>query len=209
MPTPDQIVSSLQELTATWRTLAIVWHILFAGLVSLLVFGSRPSRRVVGVFLTLPLFSVAILAFATANPFNGILFTAGAVALAAVAMSWEKAPVTLGVPWIVLLAVVIFAFGWVYPHFNADAPPLAWLYASPVGVVPAPTVALVIGSALLVAGLESRTYSALLGILGLFYGIFGVARLGVVLDWGLVLASLVLLVVTFVRAPRALTHAHP
>jgi hypothetical protein len=66
------------------------------------------------------------------------------------------------------------------------------LYASPVGLVPCPTLAVAIGFALVGNGLGSRVWSLTLAALGLFYGLFGVLRLTVLLDIGLVGGALAL-----------------
>jgi hypothetical protein len=50
----------------------------------------------------------------------------------------------------------------------------------------------VIGSALTLGGLGSRAYSLVIGITGIFYGLFGSVRLGVLIDWVLLVAALVL-----------------
>ena len=50
----------------------------------------------------------------------------------------------------------------------------------PTGLVPCPTLSIVIGLALIVEGLDSRIWtSVLVGATGVFYGIFGAVRLGV------------------------------
>jgi gluconolactonase len=63
----------------------------------------------------------------------------------------------------------------------------------PVGLVPCPTLAVVIGMALMLQGLGSRTLSLTLGITGMFYGMVGVWRLGVALDGFLIIGSALML----------------
>jgi hypothetical protein len=65
-----------------------------------------------------------------------------------------------------------------------------YLLAAPVGLLPCPSIAAAIGFVLLGGGLGSRPYRATLALIGLFYGVFGVMRLKVALDYGLVAASL-------------------
>jgi hypothetical protein len=95
-------------------------------------------------------------------------------------------------------------FGLVYPHFTHTSSPFGYLYAAPTGLVPCPTLSLAIGVALIADGLGSRAFSLVLAAAGLFYGIFGVARLGVLLDVGLVAGAGVLLVrgLMITRTPR-------
>jgi len=85
------------------------------------------------------------------------------------------------------------AFGLVYPHFTHTASAIGYLYAAPTGLVPCPTLSLAIGVALIADGLGSRAFALLLAAAGLFYGIFGVVRLGVTLDLGLIAGAAVLL----------------
>ncbi|HEU5255113.1 MAG TPA: hypothetical protein VFU28_03935, partial [Vicinamibacterales bacterium] len=66
------------------------------------------------------------------------------------------------------------------------------LYASPFGILPCPTLAVVIGVTLMGRPLMAVRWHAIVIVAGLLYGAIGVFRLGVVLDWGLLLASLAL-----------------
>jgi hypothetical protein len=140
---------------------------------------------------------VSAVAFAYGNPFNGVLFAAGAVALVVLAGARERRRVARGPAWAAAPGIALIAFAWVYPHF-LEAHPAAYLIAAPVGLIPCPTLSLVIGFALLAGGLGPRAWQLVLAALGLFYGIFGVLRLGVWLDAGLV-AGAVALVATAVR----------
>lgn len=92
-------------------------------------------------------------------------------------------------------------FAWVYPHFLVGRSPLAYLVGSPMGLIPCPTLALVMGLALVAGGPGGRSTSLLLALAGLFYAVFGVARLGVVLDVAL-LAGPVGLLALGARATR-------
>jgi hypothetical protein len=87
-----------------------------------------------------------------------------------------------------------------YPHFAVDSSPLAPLYASPLGVLPCPTLAAVIGLAILAQGLHSRAWATALALLGLFYGLFGTFVLRVFSDTFLTVGSLMLLGVAWSHA---------
>ena len=129
--------------------------------------------------------SVAALAFAFGNLFTGWVFAVSVLALTGLAMNRDRRPVSRGSAWTGRIGVAMVAFGWLYPHF-LEGHATAFLYASPVGLVPCPTLAVAIGFALLGNGLGSRVWSLTLVAVGLFYGLFGVLRLGVFLDIGLV-----------------------
>jgi hypothetical protein len=129
--------------------------------------------------------SVAALAFAFGNLFNGWVIAGSTLALTGLAMKSDPRPVSRGSASMRRVGVAMIAFGWLYPHF-LKGPAAAYLYASPMGLVPCPTLAVAIGFALLGNGLGSRVWSLTLAALGLCYGVFGVLRLGVFLDLGLV-----------------------
>jgi hypothetical protein len=159
--------------------------------------GWRPSRRGARAAIALPLASVAAFAFAFGNPFNGSVFAAGSGALVALSRGRNRhgslRHAQRGSRWAFGAGGVMLAFGWGYPHF-LERPSTWYLFAAPVGLIPCPSLALAIGFALLGRGLGSRAWSLTLSALGIFYGLFGVLRLGVLLDVGLALGAAALLV---------------
>jgi len=194
MPTPEEILAGLEAIAREAWPLAVVWHVIaVAGLLAVGL-GWRPSRRLLAVSLALPLASVAALAWTHHNPFNGALFTAGAVTVAVLGARLPRAPIGRAPAWARALGAAMVVFGLVYPHFIEADTWLTWLYAAPTGLVPCPTLSLVIGVALLANGLDARALSLVLAGLGLFYGAFGVARLGVMLDVGLLIGAVGLLI---------------
>jgi len=94
----------------------------------------------------------------------------------------------------------MIVFGWVYPHFLDNAGPMAYLYSAPTGLIPCPTLSVVIGFTLVLGGLRSRAWCVALSAVGLFYGAFGAGRLGVNIDWILFVGSLATAYVAF--SPR-------
>jgi hypothetical protein len=66
-----------------------------------------------------------------------------------------------------------------------------------------------IGFALLGNGLGSPAWSLTLATIGLLYGLFGVLRLGVVLDIGLVGGALALAVTASRQCSRSIHDSHP
>jgi hypothetical protein len=200
MPTPTAILAGLRLAAHDAIAVAIAWHVL-ALLASLaLLRGYFPSRRRAGVLLAMPVASASVVALAHAEPFNALLLGALALMLIAVALRLEGQPVHLaeGAPRVA--GALMVAFGLAYPHFLDSFPAPIYLVAAPVGVIPCPTLALVIGGALLLDGLGSRAWSLALAVVGLFYGVFGAARLGVVMDVALIAGAATLLVGQ-VRAP--------
>jgi hypothetical protein len=197
MPTPQEILSGLSTIANQWQILAIAWHIYFALLVGGLALGIRPSKRIAGIMLTLPLVSVSALAWLAANPFNGILFALAAIALLVIAIRLPQERIHVAPLWLLSAGALLFIFGWVYPHFLTTASWLPYLYAAPTGLVPCPTLSIVIGLSLMVDNFESRAWSFVLGGMGLFYGLFGALRLGVTIDLVLLLGALLTLLMAF------------
>ena len=150
-----------------------------------------------GILLALPLVSVSALAWLAANPFNGTFFALAGIGLAVIAAGLPRTRIQLAPPWAIVAGVLLFAFGWAYPHFLDTRSYLLYLYAAPTGLIPCPTLAIVTGLALIAGGLGSRAWSLVLGGTGIFYGLFGAMRLGVELDWVLPLGALIMLGTVF------------
>ncbi len=216
LPTTDQILSQLQTIANSWQLLSVLWHFGFALFSIALISGARPSRRTCGIFLSLPLLSVSAVAWLSSNPFNGTLFALIGILLLAVAARFPPGDVSMVPSWWKLPGIVMIIFGWTYPHFLNTSTPLVYLYAAPTGLIPCPTLSIVIGFALLLGNLDSRPLPLILGIAGLFYGITGIAQLNVPVDWVLLLGTICLLTFAFlkkdrvwqaegIRKPRAMT----
>ena len=194
MPSSSEILASLTAIARHGTVVAIAWHVVFAVAIVAVATGWRPTERAVRGALAGPLLSVAIFAIGGGTPFNGVVFAAAAIALVLLGADRDPHEVIAGAPWMQAIAGALIAYGWVYPHFLAG-PALAYVFAAPVGLVPCPTLAIVIGFALLGGGLGSRAWSLVLAGLGLCYGVFGVVHLGIGLDLGLVAGAIVLAVV--------------
>ena len=208
MPGTDQILAGLTKIANHAFGLAIAWHVAVAAAVLALALGWRPSRRLAGALLSAPAISVAALAFAYGNPFNGTVFAALAATLALTASRLGTDRVRAGTRWSVAAGAALVAVGWLYPHFLIERASVAYLYAAPTGLVPCSTLSLMIGWTVIAGGLQSRAWSLMLATAGLFYGVFGAARLGVTIDVVLVAGALLLVPVALLphqrRARRAL-----
>lgn len=193
MPMPAWILGGLQKTADSWPLLAILWHAYFAAFAVTLLFHMRPPKRLASFLLVPPLVSVSVLAWITGNPFNGVVFAALAVLLLLIGCGLGCEPVRIAPAGFLFPGLALFAFGWAYPHFLAGKSLLPYLYKAPVGLIPCPTLAIVIGLALVLDGMGSRRLCLALGVVGLFFGVFGVARLGVDIDWTLLLGAVVIL----------------
>jgi hypothetical protein len=199
MPTTEQILSGLKSITNTWWQLAFFWHIYFGAIVIALIFGVRLSKRLSGILLSLPILSVSFVAWISLNPFNGILYALIGILMIIFSIKLPREKVSIAPLWIIIPGIIMFIFGWVYPHFLEYSSSFAYLYAAPTGLIPCPTLSIVIGLMLILNGLESRALMLLLGIIGLYYGITGVIQLGVLIDLILLLGAIMILIVAFAR----------
>jgi hypothetical protein len=133
------------------------------------------------------------MAWVAGNPFNGVAFAAIGALLFYLSVRLAAEPARIAPARFLFPGLALFAFGWAYPHFLETVSFLPYLYAAPTGLIPCPTLLIVIGLALVLDGLGSRALCVTLGIAGLLYGIIGVARLGVVIDWELLLGAAIIL----------------
>ena len=199
IPSADQILASLREIANNWQLLAIFWHAYFGMFMAALVMGYRLSKPIAGVLLSLPLFSVSAIAWLNGNPFNGTLFSLIGIALLFVAVRLQRSVIQLAPLPYLIPGILLFLFGWVYPHFLETPSWLAYLYAAPTGIIPCPTLSIIIGSVLILDGLGSRALCLVLVAAGLLYGIIGTVQLGVLIDGVLILGTITTLVFVFAR----------
>ena len=208
MPTPAHINEGLAAIANGALPLAVAWHVVFLLFGIALVGGWRPSRRVAGAMLAVPLVSVGILSWWFANPFNAAVFGVLALALLVAASRMGTARGRRGPSWMTALGVLTVAFGWTYPHFLEGASWLRYLYGAPSGLVPCPTLAIVVGLTLVWDGLGSRRWAITVGLAGVFYAVLGTLRLGVAIDLLLLIGAAALIVHALLRGsmrarPRA------
>jgi hypothetical protein len=193
MPTPTEILQVLAAISNQQLKPAIFWHAVMAITVIGIVIGWRPIRKAGAMALALPFLSVSIMAWAYRNPFNGAVFLLAAIAVLAFGLRQAAEKVDRAPVWATVAGSLMIVFGWVYPHFLEGGSWLRYLYESPAGLIPCPTLSVVTGFALLANGFSSRALSVMLGMLGLFYALFGAFRLGVRIDLILMLGAAALL----------------
>jgi hypothetical protein len=189
-----EILAGLTGIASDWQALAIAWHVLLGGLVISLVASWRPSIRVLSFLLVTPLLSVSIVAWLSGNPFNGTTFAVLSAILAWTATRVRESRVRIASRGWMILGMALIAFGWVYPHFLHTNSWTTYLYAAPFGLLPCPTLAVVIGMTLLVQRFRSPVWTVALAVAALLYGAIGTFRLGVELDWVLLFAATALVV---------------
>jgi hypothetical protein len=102
----------------------------------------------------------------------------------------------------VAVGALLCVFAWVYPHFLSGA----WweyLYQSPLGLIPCPTLSFVVGVTLITYSFQSSAWALVVASISLLYGVTGVFVLGVGIDWVLVAGAAFLAVESSIRLVRA------
>ena len=194
MPKTEEILNGLQKIVNDYSTIAIIWHVIFYALIAALIFRWLPTNRLFGLLICVPILSVAVLAFLSGNPFNGILFSILTVLIIIFGLRASSQPVQTSQIIFMVIGILMIVFGLVYPHFINPDSFLKYLYASPVGLIPCPTLSILIGFLLLYNGFGSQSLTLTFIVFGLFYGIFGVLKLAVYLDIFLVFGTIALIV---------------
>lgn len=185
-----EILAGLGRIANEAFVHAVLWHVIVGVAVAAFWLGWRPSPRLVGGLLCLPLVSVSGFAWAFGSPFNGSSFALIAVVLGWLAWRTPKAAVTGSRRWTTAFGGLLVAFAWSYPHFLVGRPALAYLVGAPLGLIPCPTLSLVIGVALIGYGPNTKGWALVLAGAGAFYALFGLLRLGVLIDVVLLVGSL-------------------
>lgn len=203
MPDADYILQGLRVITVESPVIAVLWHVFFAVLAVALIAGWRPERRDLGLYLVLPLVSVSLLAWLHWDPFNGTAIAAIGLGLLIASMLPGHERVAIGPIWMMLPGVLLFVFGWGYPHFLDTESWWPYLYRAPTGLIPCPTLAILIGLSMICGAFASRAWAWILGLAGLFYGLFGAVYLEVRIDWILAAGALLLLVTAHVFTAQA------
>lgn len=192
MPSRETILVGLELIATQFWLVALGWHLVLGAALVALAAGWRPKARGAAL-LAAPALSVGVLATATRNPFNAGAFFALSIALLAIGATLRARQLTTPSPLVRAAGVGLMTFGWLYPHFLESGTTWRYLVAAPLGTVPCPTLSFLCGITLLANGFESRAWRLTLGGASLFYGVFGVAKLHVFIDAGLVAGALMVL----------------
>ena len=148
MPTTADILTFLERISNDLIVVAVVFHLLILGFIITLATRWRPSKKIAGVLLSFALLSVPVIAWSYGNPFNGGIFSVFFLLLIFFSFKLPKEQVTITNSWILFPAAAMILFGFFYPHF-LHANPFIYLIAAPTGLIPCPTLSLVIGFTLL------------------------------------------------------------
>jgi len=203
VPSSEEILQLARTVASELSELAIAWHVVILVAAIALLRRKRLSPRYAVPLLVAPALSVFIVSTIYNSWFNAVSFGLLALVLTIGAFKRDGPWRIRGPTWMLILGTALVAFGFCYPHFTAGA----WyrsVYAAPIGLVPCPTLAILSGFTLLVGGHESRAVPAVLAVWTAFYAVYGILKLGVALDVGL-LAGMIGLVVLAVQNRRSST----
>lgn len=202
MQAPDEILAGLTAIANRWFVFAMGWHLLTAAALIAASQRWRPPPRMAGLVLLAPLLSVSACSWAIGDRFDGTVCLALAAGLALISFQASEAQARRPT-WATALGAALVSFGWIYPHFLQGWPQVTYLIAAPLGLVPAPTMALVMGFSLLGFGPSGRAWALTLASAGLFFAVFGALHLGVLLDLVLLAGTSGLVLRSLGRQPRA------
>jgi hypothetical protein len=202
MPSSTAILAGLTTIANEWWTVAVFWHAYVALLLVAIAARLDCSVRLLGGLLVLPLLSVSALAWASGNPFNGVIFAGLSLTLAAIVYRSPPGTIQIASGPPLLLGVMFVAFGWIYPHFVETSHWSGYLIAAPLGLLPCPTLSAIIGLTLIVSGLESVAWSVTLAGAAVLYSAIGVIRLAVVTDIVMFAGAATLIAVVLLRGAK-------
>ena len=182
MPSAASILENSTSIANDWWVLAVAWHVYLLAPLITLVAGFRWSRVLAAAWLVPLIVSVSAVAWSAGSPFNAAVFALLTVLLIWAAATMRDGPVSLARGVTVLPGLVMFLFGITYPHFIRATSWTEFAAAAPVGLLPCPTLAALVGVTLMLNLFEDRRWGWTIAIAGLAYGAIGVVHLGMTLD---------------------------
>jgi hypothetical protein len=205
MKAPEAIASMLEMVAREAKTYATFVHLLFLAALALGLLVRRLRNLLFSLFISFISLSAAVFGVAYVIAPNVILF---ATFFLLILRAWlnGKLNFALGTaaPVSLFFGVLGLVFGFWYLHWVESPVWLNALFASPLGVVNCPTMVTVCGFLCLSQKPRSALLEAAVGIVTLYFGFFGIFRLGAYVDVVLVLCALFLLM----RLIASSRHAH-
>jgi hypothetical protein len=208
MPTRQEILAGLTWLANEYAGIAIIWHILIFILIAMLFAGWKPKNNLMVLMLTSLLMSVSLFASLQSNFFNAVVFALLVIMSIYAMLRLPNGVIKGNRSWPDIAGLVLVIYGLSYPEFLKVNSLLEYAYATPTGLIPCPTLAVLIGFTLLYRGFGSVIWTMMLVISGMFYGLFGALYLNMYLDWFLVAGASILLLNTFPFSKKSPSFDH-
>ncbi len=203
MKTSEAITSMLETVAQETRGYAAFVHLLFLVVIGLGLLIGRMRNALFSLFIAFISLSATVFAVNYAIAPNVIIF---GMFFVLILHAWFTKRLNFGLkdsaPISLFFGVLGLVFGFWYLHW-VDSP--VWLHAlfsSPLGVVNCPTMVTVCGFLCLSQKPRSAPLEAAVGLITLYFGFFGIFRLGAYVDVVLVLCSLFLIVRLITSLPR-------
>jgi predicted CoA-binding protein len=194
MSNRDLLLNELTLLANGRIYVALFWHVvLYAALAWAMLSRRGPARSAVALLLLTPVVSATTLAWLRGDLAHALWLTALIAALSVVTIHLPSTPPERTHGWRAWLGWAALALAASYPHYVQVEHASAYLLYAPLGVLPAPTLALLLGASLLLGGLGSRAWSYAVSACAFGVGVLGAFVLEVWIDLALVVAALALL----------------
>jgi hypothetical protein len=197
MPTSEEILAGLTWLANQYTGIATIWHIMIFILIAALFAGWKPTNNLMILMLTSLLMSVSVFASLQGNFFNATVFALLVILSIYVTLRSRNELIKGNGSWPDIAGLLLIVYGLSYPEFLNANSLFEYVCATPAGLIPCPTLAILIGFTLLFRGFGSLIWTMMLSVSGMFYGLFGVFYLHVFLDWFLVVGASLLFLNTF------------
>ncbi|HYE82076.1 MAG TPA: hypothetical protein VEG39_07910 [Clostridia bacterium] len=185
----EVILNFLPMVANKYLLLNAIMHILIYGVLAMVFLsGSKWKRIAFDSMIVLLLVSVAAISILNGNPFNFLTFTILSV-FAVIELFKAENDIKFDVFSLNTLAcIAIILVGLWYPHF-ANTHPVLMLLLAPTGIIPCPTLMVVLGLLNLVYPKINRGLYTVTSLMGVFYGATGIFMLKVTLDVPLLLIA--------------------
>lgn len=206
MPTKEEILAGLTRIANEYSNVAIAWHVIIILIIAALFSWWRPANSFMILLLSSLLMSVSIFAALQGNRFNAVVFAFLVIISMYSVIKSGEGTIRGDRSWPDIAGLILIVFGLVYPEFIDTASALDYTYLAPTGLIPCPTLCILIGFALLYKGFRAPNWSLIMSIAGIFYGAIGVFYLEMYIDWFLVAGSIVLLLNTFLLSRPSISH---
>lgn len=197
MVPPESITTDLQRVSGELKTVSLVIHILFICVVAAGLFIRRARQVLFGAFISLISLSAVIIAAVYTIIPNFIIFS---LFFVLIIHAWLTKRLNFELKNTnrlnIYFGTVALLFGFWYLHWVES--PILWnaLWFSPMGIINCPTMLTVCGFLCLTGEPRSRILEFMVAITTLYFGFFGVFRLGAYVDIVLIVCAVFLLIRT-------------
>lgn len=193
--TPEEITRMLETVSRETRGYSTFMHVLFLAVIGLGLPMKRMRNMLFSFFIAYLSLSATVIAVVYAIAPNIIVFGTFFVLIL---HAWFSKSLDFDFehisPVSVLFGALGLVFGFWYLHWVESPVWLNALISSPLGVVNCPTMATICGFLCLSRKPRSAMLEATVALMTLYFGFFGIFRLGAYVDVALVLCALFLIV---------------